>query len=73
MKIYWSLFLAMIECVDVCLGDPLIELITKPPFIWKYIWKGVDFKKFDAASERMFEITSGIIKKAQLKNKVLTS
>jgi len=60
---------AMIECVDVCLGDPLIELITKPPFIWKYIWKGVDFKKFDAASERMFEITSGIIKKAQLKNK----
>ena len=60
----------MIECVDVCLGDPLIELSTKPP-IWK-IWKGADYKKFDAASERMFQITSGIIKKAQIKNKVMT-
>jgi len=58
---------AMIECVDVCLGDPMIELCSKPP-IWK-IWKGVDYKKFDASSERMFQITSGIIKKAQIKNK----
>ncbi len=63
-------YTAMIECVDVCLGDPMIELCSKPP-IWK-IWKGVDYKKFDASSERMFQITSGIIKKAQIKNKVIT-
>jgi len=56
----------MVDCVENCLGDPMMGLVTLPPF-WK-IFKNKDFKDFDASAEKMFGITSKLIRNAQKRN-----
>eukprot|EP00088_Acartia_fossae_P028188 TRINITY_DN28986_c0_g1_i6.p1 TRINITY_DN28986_c0_g1~~TRINITY_DN28986_c0_g1_i6.p1 ORF type:complete len:535 (-),score=114.95 TRINITY_DN28986_c0_g1_i6:246-1823(-) len=57
----------MVKCVEVCLGDEMMELAGRPP-IWK-IYKTKTFRRFDAAAEQLFRVTEGMIKEAQKKNK----
>ena len=44
----------MVECVDVVLGRPVMELVGQPP-IWKY-YETKMYKLFNEANERLIKV-----------------